>query len=164
MNKSRSLNSQSSSTQYKRSFFANTTTSVSNTTRDVIQPRSSECKIYTATANNSLNNANKSMQIARNMSSEVTARQASLNKLIQDFQQISFLNTTSLRQLQNTLRQQRANFDASNVKVMVSQLRTTFLIQQSSVQQYRLKVSQLRTGIADVKDTIRSIATLNGCS
>ena len=149
---------------YRDNYFTNIRNNVSTSSANTVQPRSNECLNYSTNAKLSLANANQARLSAANVTAEVEAKQGDLNKIIQDFQRLTRLNATSLLLLQQTLRQNRANLGASNVKTMVAQLRDSYASQQRSITEYKVTITRLRAEIADTKRLVDEIATLQGCS
>ncbi len=157
------MNQRASQSLYNDNYFNSISRNVSRAFNETIQPSLNTCKNITVNAKNASTDAKLAKEAAKNASDKVAATQRIVNQTMDNFQKIDLLNATSLRQLQNTLAQHRANFTTSNVKAMVAQLRTVFLQQQSSVEQYRSKIAQLKTDIAFVEETIGTLSTLEGC-
>ena len=164
LNSSRRLRSEASGSIYTENYFENIRRNVTNTSTNVVQPRSNECKNYASQGQQSVSGATQSLIGATNLTNEVNARQVELDSVVRSFQELSRLNVTSLRLLQQTLRENRQRFNASNVKTMVASLRVDYANQQSVLQRYRDTITRLRTEIADVKGAVDQISTLQGCS
>eukprot|EP00795_Rhopilema_esculentum_P010926 gene10926-19760_t len=162
LNDSRRLMSAASGSLYGGNYFANIqrNVSISNAT---LQLRSEECRNYTAEASTSVVNATHSLNSARNLSQEVTTKQIEIETIVNNFRAIAMLNTTALRQLEQTLRQNRESFDASNVKMMLTALRSAFSTQQETLRGYRATLTRLRSDVASVKSRVDEVSTLQGC-
>ena len=147
---------------YGGNYFANIQRNVS-VSRTNIQLRSEECRNYTAEANTSVVNATHSLNSARNLSQEVTAKQTEIEAVVNNFRAIAMLNATALRQLEQILRQNRESFDASNVKTMLTALRSAYSTQQETLRRYSATLIRLRSEVSDVKSRVDEVATLQGC-
>lgn len=164
LNDSRKLLRDASGSLYTAGFFTNIRGNVTTTATNIVQPRANECRNYTSQAQASKSDAAQSLAAATNLSNEASTRQAALNNVVQSFQRLSTLDSTSLQSLQRTLQQNRERFNASNVKTMLISLQEVYRNQQAVLQGQRATISRLRTEIAETKRAIDDLSTLQGCS
>ena len=127
-------------------------------------PRSNECRNYTSKGEQSGRDAAQSLGTATNLRSEVASKQAEIDSIVRNFQELSRLNATSLRQLQQKLQENEQRFNSSNVKTMVASLRTDYANQQAVLQSLRVTIARLRNEIAETKRTVDELSTLRSCS
>ena len=164
LNGSKGLRFEASASPYTDSYFNNIRRNVTSTAANVAQPRASECRNYTSQGRLSQRSATQSFAAAANLSNEVKAKQADVETVVHSFQELSRLNATSLRQLQQKLVANLQRFTASNVKTMVSSLRADYASQKTALQAYRSTITRLRSEIAGVKRTVNEISFLQGCT
>lgn len=136
---------------------------MTNTSANVVLPRSNECRNYTLQGEQSSRDATQSLNAATSLRNEVAAKQAEIDSIVRNFQELSKLNATSLQQIQQALQQNRQRFNSSNVKTMVTSLRTDYANQQVILQSYRDTIARLRVEIVEMKRTVDELSTLQGC-
>ena len=129
----------------------------------MVLPRSNECRNYTFQGVQTSRDAAQSLNAAASLHNEVAAKQAEIDNIIRNFQELSQLNASSLQQLQQTLQQNRERFNSSNVKTMVASLRTGYTSQQVVLQSYRDTIARLRVEIAEMKRIVDELSTLQSC-